>query len=90
MQKQQSSVTVICKLVVTGQTSIVLVVLGAVNLQFQGPFVPIPLRPILRIVAEFSEFSCPGCRLAFMKLTFPPGVLVSVRQFTGYGPEYYL
>ena len=66
MQKQQSSVTVIFKLVVTGQTSIILVVLGTVNLQFQGPFVPISLRPILRIVAEFSEFLCPGCCLVFM------------------------
>ena len=66
MQKQQSSVTVTFKLVVTGRTSIILVVLGTVNLQFQGPFVPISLRPVLRIVAEFSEFSCPMCRLVFM------------------------
>ena len=30
---------------------LVLVVLGTVNLQFQGPFVPVSLRPVLGIVA---------------------------------------
>ena len=37
----QSSSTVIFKLVIGGLTSIILNVLGTVNLQFQGPFVPI-------------------------------------------------
>ena len=40
MQKQQSALTVVFKLVMGGLTSIILVVLGRVNLQFQGPFVP--------------------------------------------------
>ena len=33
--------------------SIILIVLSMVNLQFQGRFVPIFLRPVLRIVAAF-------------------------------------
>ena len=51
MQKQQPALTVIFQLVTSGLTSIILTVLGTVNLQFQGPFVPISLRQILRIVA---------------------------------------
>ena len=46
----QSALTVIFKLVIGGLTNIVLAVLGTVNLQFQGPFAPIPLRPVLRNV----------------------------------------
>ena len=45
------SLTVIFRLVISGLTSIILVVLGTINLQFQGPFVPISLCPTLRIVA---------------------------------------
>ena len=52
MQSQHSSVlTVILKLVIGGLTSIILIALGTVNLQFQGPFVPISLSPVLRTVA---------------------------------------
>ena len=47
----QSALTVIFKLVVGGLTSVILIVLGTVNLQFQGPFVPISLWPVLGIVA---------------------------------------
>ena len=47
----QSSLTVIFKLVVSGLTSIILIVLGTVNLQFRGALVPISLWSILRIVA---------------------------------------
>ena len=47
--------TVIFQLVIVGLTAnltlVLLIVLGTVNLQFQGPFVPISLRPILGIVA---------------------------------------
>ena len=49
------------------------------------------------ICSPFSEAnsqncgsSCPGYRLVIMQLTFPPGVLVSIRQLTGYGSEYCL
>ena len=47
------SLTVIFKSVIGGLTSIILIVLGTVNLQFQGPFVSISLRPVLRIVAVY-------------------------------------
>ena len=47
----QSSLTVIFTLVISGLTSITLVVLGSVNLQFRGALVPISLRPILGTVA---------------------------------------
>jgi len=46
----QSALPVIFKLVIGGLTGIILVVLGTVNLQFQGPFVCIPLRPVLGIM----------------------------------------
>ena len=46
-----SSLTVIFKLVVSGLISIILIVSGTVNLQFQDPFVPISLRSVLRTVA---------------------------------------
>ena len=47
----QSALTGILKLVMGGLTSIILIVLGTVNLQFQGWFVSISLSSILRIVA---------------------------------------
>ena len=49
MQEQQSALTVIFKLVTGGLTSIILVLLGTVNLQFWGALVPISLLLILRI-----------------------------------------
>ena len=49
----QLSLTVIFKSVIGGLTSIILIVLGIVNLQFQVPFVSISLRPILRIIAVY-------------------------------------
>ena len=45
----QPALTVIFKLVMGGLTRVILVVLGAVNLQFQGQFVSISLRPVLGI-----------------------------------------
>ena len=47
----QSSLRVIFKLVISGLTSIILIVLGTVNLQFQGQFVPVSLWSVLRIMA---------------------------------------
>ena len=49
----QSALTVILKLVIGGLTSVVLIVLSTVSLQFQGWFVPISLRPVLGIVAAY-------------------------------------
>ena len=47
----QSSLTVVFKLVISGLTSIILIVLGTVSLQFQSPFVPISLQSVLGTVA---------------------------------------
>ena len=47
----QSALTVILKSVIGGLTSVILIVLSTVNLQFQGRFVSISLRPILGTVA---------------------------------------
>ena len=41
------NLTVIFRLVVSGLTGIILVVLGTVNFQFQSPFVPISLWSVL-------------------------------------------
>ena len=49
----QPALTVILKSVISGLTSIAVIVLGTVNLPFQGWFVPISLRPVLRIVAAY-------------------------------------
>ena len=82
----QSALTVILKLVTGGLTSVILIVSGIVNLQSQGPFVPISLRPVLGIVVAHVL----GTVLVSMWLTFPPGVLVLRRQLRGYGSKYYL
>ena len=47
----QSALTVIFRLVIGGLTSVILIVLGTVNLHFQSPFVIISLKLILWIVA---------------------------------------
>ena len=51
-QKQQSAPTAIF-ILLTSLVSVILVVSSIVSLLFQRPFVPISLRPILRIVAAF-------------------------------------
>ena len=51
MQKPHVALIVVFKLVISGLTSVIVSVLGTVNLQFQGPFVPISLWPVLGIVA---------------------------------------
>ena len=48
-----SALTVILTLVLGGLTNIILIVLGKVNLHFQGWFVSISLRPVLGIVAAY-------------------------------------
>ena len=48
-----SALIVILKLVISGLTSVILLILGTVNLQFQHQFVSISLRPVLRIVAAY-------------------------------------
>ena len=61
-----------------------MIVLGTVNLQFQGPFAPISLRPILSTVAAYVLST------VWSSCSSPPVALVSVRQLTGYGPKYCL
>ena len=53
LETAQSAPTVMLKLSTRGLTSVTLMVLGAVDLQFQGRFVPVSLRPVLRIVAVY-------------------------------------
>ena len=72
------------QLVTSGLTSILLVVLGTVHLQFWGALVAVSLWSLLEIGS-----SCPGYSLVIMWLT-SPGVLVSIRQLTGCGLEHYL
>ena len=78
-----SSLAVILTSVISGLISVILGVLGTVNHQFQGSFVSISLRSILRILAAH------GYSLLIM-LTSPLGVLAFIRLLTGYGSEYYL
>ena len=49
----QSAPTVILKLVIGDLTTVILMVLSTVNLQFQGWFVTISLKPALGIVAAY-------------------------------------
>ena len=53
MQKQQSALTVILKLVIGDLTRIILIALNTVSLPFQGWLVLVSLRPIVRIVAVY-------------------------------------
>ena len=50
----QSSWTVIFRLVIGGLTSVISIVLGIVNLQVQGQFPSISLRPVLGTVAAYA------------------------------------
>ena len=86
VETAQSALTVILKLVIGGLTSVLLTVLSTVNLQFQGRFVSISLRPVLGIVAAYMSWLQSGHHgLNFFYLA---GVSVSTRQLTGRGPEY--
>ena len=58
------------KLVIGGLTSVILVALGTVNLQFQGPFVPICLRLILSIVHLMSWVQSGHHVVKFFHLVF--------------------
>ena len=51
--RAQSALTLILKLVIRVLISILLIILGTVNLQFQGGFVPISVRPVLEIVSAY-------------------------------------
>ena len=53
-ESAQSALTVSFRLVIAGLTSMILVVLATVNLQFPGALVSISLRPVLGIVAAHA------------------------------------
>ena len=80
----QSSQIVIFRLVLGGLTSITLAVLGTVNLQLQGQFLSVSLRPILG-----TEAACHGYSLVIVQLTSPAGGGFSIcKTSQGYGSEY--
>ena len=51
----QSALTVILNLVISGLTSVILIIWGTVNLQLRGQFVPVSVRPVLRTVAVYCS-----------------------------------
>ena len=53
VETAQSALTVIFKLIISGVTNVIFVVLGTVNLQFQGRCVSTSLGSVLRIVATY-------------------------------------
>ena len=61
-ETSQSALTIILKLVISGLISVIFIVLSTVNLQFQGWFVPISLRPAFTILAAYvmaiARLSC--------------------------------
>ena len=57
------------KLVTGGPTSVTLIVLGTVNLQFQGRFVSVSLRPVLAVVAAYVVATAWSSRSSLL----PPG-----------------
>ena len=79
----QSALTVTFRLVISRLTSVVW--LSTAHLQFRGPLVHISLRPALGIVAAYVLGTVWSSRSQFLL----PGVLVSIRQLTGCGSEYY-
>ena len=70
MQKPQSALIVIFKLVISGLTSIIFTVLGTVNLHLRGPFVLISLWPILGIVAGIVLGTVRSSVVNFFHLVF--------------------
>ena len=77
MQKQQSALTVIWKLIIGGLILVILIALSTVNLQYQSQFVPISLRPVLRIVAAHVTATSGPHGVNFFHLV---GVSVSTRE----------
>ena len=88
----RSALTVILKLVTGGLSSIILIVLSRVSLQFQGWFVPISLMPVLRIVVAYGYTYATWLQSGSHVVNFfhLVGVSAFSTQLTGYGSEYYL
>ena len=85
VETAESALTVILKLVIGGLTSVVLIVLSTVTLQFQGWFVPITR-------GQFSELwqLMSWLQSSYYVVLYLEGFSVPIRQLTGYGSEYYL
>ena len=66
--------TAILKLVIGGLTSDTLIVLRAINLQFQGEFVSISLRPVLGIVAVYVMATVRYSSLVAQLVKNPPAM----------------
>ena len=81
VETAQSLLTVLLKLVIGWLIRFILIVWDAVNLQFQGQFVSISLRPVLRVVAAYVLAIVWSQVVNFFHLV---GVSVSLRQLTGY------
>ena len=84
----QSALTSILKLVISGLTSVMMIVLCTVNLQFQGLFVSISLRLVLRIMGAYVMLTVWSSSTAIVNFHLV-GVSVSIRQITRYSSEYY-
>ena len=85
VETAESAVTVILKLVIGGLTSVILIVLSTVTLQFQGWFVSIS-RGQFSELWQFMSWLQSGHHVVLYLEEFS----VPIRQLTGYGSEYYL
>ena len=87
MQKQQSALTVTLKRVFSGLISIILIVLSAVNLQFQ-----MVCSHFLEASSQNCGSSCHWLQSGHHGVNFFHLVSLSVaaRQLKGHGSEYYL
>ena len=85
VETAQSALTVILKLVIGGLTSIILIVLSTVSLQFQGQFVPISCVQFSELWQLTSWLQSAHHVVNFFHLV---GLSISTRQLTGYGSEY--
>ena len=85
----QSALTIILKLVISGLTSVMMIVLSIVNLQFRGLCVSISLRLVLRIMAAYVMLAVWSSSTAVVNFHLV-GVSVPIRQLTRYSSEYYL
>ena len=84
----QLALTVILKLVVWSSEQGHLIVLSTVNLQLQGQFVPISLRPVLGIVQDGAAYFMATVWSSCSYFLYLLGVSVAGKQLKGHGSEY--
>lgn len=78
----QLALTITLKLVIEGLTSVILLVLGTVNLQFQGQFVSISSGQFSELWQLLSRLQSGHHAVNFSHLV---GVSISLEQLTRYG-----